>query len=260
MFSGIIHAVVAVVSFSLNEAVEVLSPTVRYVKSLIYERDEVGVLRECLSGGGANKYVGITPLMREGRPIWGREGRVRLPPGSYWFRVGAVITKDRVMDFMRSVNAIASAAGGSVSLRVNSVMVANDPPREFCIQTITPAQIKAGSDYVSYPGLHDLLRSPMRVLSRALYETIGIQYPTTWAYHYPKYYTGTSGWSRVVALDLGKSRKIRGVTGKWCFKQTRKIPRWLATPLTQTLQVAEAVGIGKSRATGLGQIEVEVLG
>lgn len=252
----LISAAVAVISFSVSGPRAVLSPTVRFVKSLIYERDRVGLLKGLLGSGGANKPVGITPLMRGSRPVWGGEGAVSLGPGDYWFRVGTVIPQSRVLEFTSAVSDVASAVGGSLSVSVKDVLAAREPPEGFCIKTLTPAQIRAGGGFVSYPGLHDLLRSPMRVLSRVLYEVIGTQYPTGWAYYFGRYYAGVKGVSRVVSLDLGKGREVRGVIGEWCFRSVRKPPTWLATALAQALLVAEAVGVGKSRATGLGQVEI----
>lgn len=263
---GSVTAVRVTASFTPLEDFSVPGFTVRFVKSSLIMADETGVIRSLLLGGGANKPLGLTPVMRGGRPLQSGEEVVLRAGETYWVRVGVVGGEELTADLpdlvFRAFNeGVVRCVGVEVEATSLSTPVKGQPMR-VTIETITPAIIRVktmdgGSVTVTAPTLRDLLATPLRVLGRILWETNGINIPTAWAWRIAKHYAQINAWTRKATVTIKPNQQTTAVTGKWEYIATAKLPTYLQTTLQKTLTIAKTIGIGKSRGIGFGQTNIK---
>lgn len=268
MGGGGLVAVRVLVRFAVREAVEIPGFTPSFVKSLLIMGDGGGLVKELFTRGGANKPLGITPVMAGGRPILS-EGRVTLKPGrTYWVGVGAAGGEELVEAVpAAALNAFGSGVCETAGAEVEAVRLEEPPqaiPKEITVKTLTPAIIEAltadgTQTLIESPTLRDILATPLRILGRVLWEAYGINIPTAWGWRIARHYAQTKSKTRTTTVNIGKGRKVRGVEGEWTFKATKlKPPKYVAAALDKALKIAKAVGIGKSRGIGFGQVKIIV--
>jgi len=264
---GGLVAVRVLVRFTVKEDFSVPGFTARFVKSSLITADRYGVLKSLLLGGGANKPVGLTPVMRGAAPIL-KDGEAVLRAGeAYWVRVGvaggeelATLVPDVVMD------AFSTGVTECLGMEVEADALDSPPgpqPAVIHVRTITPAIIKAttpdgGSVTITTPTLKEILASPLRVLGRILWEAYGMNIPTAWAWRITKYYAQTKNKTKTTKVKIKENLKpITATHGEWTYTATAKMPTYLKATLHKTLTIAKTVGIGKSRGIGFGQTQIK---
>ncbi len=256
-----LYAVRYDVHFTPREPIEVPGFTVKFLKSLIITHDSGDVVKSLILEGGANKPIHLSPIMTSGKPLLSTS-TVKLVPGvRYWFRLGTVCDEAKLPilnDFvMGLVEKFAEPLG--IEVVSNHLEVLVNAPREFSVSILTPAVIKAkDSTLVKYPTLKELISSPIRVLGRALWEKYSINIPTTWTWRISSYYVMTHAENRSLRVDMGDGRVVEGVVGRWGFRRVAKMPKYLEAVLAKALAVANAVGVGKSRAIGFGMTNITI--
>lgn len=267
MVGGPLIAVRVRVSFSPVEEFGVPGFSVRFVKSSLIMADELGLIKSLLLGGGANKPVGLTPVM-VGRRALLADGEVVLRPGTtYWVGVGVVGGEDLATYLPDlALKAFDSGVVRCVGVEVNAASLNEAPrgqPRRLVIESLTPIIVRAKglggeSVFVAAPTLRDLLASPIRVLGRVLWETQGINIPTAWAWRIAKHYAQTHAQTKKVMIRIKQGKPpIPATTGKWEYVATAELPTYLKATLHKALTIAKTLGVGKSRGIGFGQIEIK---
>jgi len=255
------------VFFTPVEDVSIPGFSVRFVKSSLIMADEVGLLKSLLLGGGANKPVGITPVMLGSTPLL-KVGEVILRRGvRYWVRVGVVGGEDLATYLPNIVLKAFSTGvleGGGVEVEAESLSVPpKEQPARIVIRTVTPAIIRVRSVdgkpvTVTSPTLKELLATPIRVLGRILWETQGINIPTAWAWRISRHYTQLRARTRKVGVVMKPNQPpTPAITGEWEYVATAKLPTYLKATLHKALTIAKTTGIGKSRGIGFGQTEIK---
>ncbi len=254
-----IYAIKFKVFFTPKEPIEVPGFTVKFVKSLVINRDEGGIIKSLLLEGGANKPIQLSPIMVGSKPLLSSDP-VKLVPGSrYWIKLGMVCSEGLIEALSNFVSELVKDFAELLSIEVTSehLEVLSKAPNEFTFKVLTPAVIKArDSSLIKYPTLKELISSPIKVLGRVLWEMYSINVPTTWAWRISAYYVMTEARGKVVRVDLGDGRVVEGVVGTWGFKRVSNPPKYLGAVLAKVLAIADAVGVGKSRGIGFGLTEV----
>ncbi len=256
-----LYAVRFDVYFRPKEVIEVPGFSVKFLKSLIINYDSEGLIKDLILSGGANKPLHLSPIMVGGKALLHGDQVRLLPSTKYWFRLGIICTEDLLYRLSEFLVNLVSKFGELLSIEVTSehLEVLNKAPKEFMIEVLTPAVIKAkDSTLVKYPTLKELLSTPIKVLGRVLWEKYSINIPTTWIWRISSYHIMTTSKSEVTKVDIGKGRVVEGITGRWGFKRVSEIPKYLEAILAKTLAIANTIGVGKSRAIGFGTTNIKI--
>jgi len=254
-----LHVIKFKIDFTPAETTEVPGFTVKFIKSLVINRDTSGLLKSLILEVGANKPIQLSPVLLGSKALLSKSPTKLVRGTRYSIRLGVVCDEELLESVSNSVTHLLDGIADVLSIEVTSEVLEsiNKAPKEFRVRVITPAVIKArDSTLVKYPTLKELISSPIKVLGRVLWEKYSINIPTTWAWRMSSYYVMTEASSKVVRVDLGDGRVVEGVVGTWGFRKVANPPKYLEAVLGKVLTIANAVGIGKSRAIGFGVTDV----